>query len=593
MGELRHLIKTLRANALSDLDAFVVASALLAWAKLSSRGQLSSVGSIGRILEGNLHLLSDTLLHAAQEADGLLSDLVALQGMEHGVVQRLLGIANDSALAGRLDQLPAVALAPHPAGAPIAIPANVVSLMVALSGVAHDELVYAPWDFYAQLANAAHGLGAVTAIETPIHSNVPRLLQVLADAPLSVRYADPITSPLARNTDGSLQQFDVSLSFPPVGLRYERHVSERDSWARFAEHTTSGAVLAVRHLLAQTKRRVVALMPNSLLSNSGAERALRHDLVARGVVEAVIGLPKGLFESTGVATALLVLNPQAGNNRVRFLDVEGSQFFRPISKTRWELVQPELLSELALREQPTDLCTASVPQADVLSNDASLQVNRYVANRKFPHPRHISSSNQIAALGTLVRTIRPLPPTTRKDLPTSVQASALYEVGAADLPQHGYIMSVERKIRVDSTTLSLANQLLLKPMDIVLIVKGSVGRIGILPPKLPTRPGRWVVGQSGIVLRVTEPNTIDPRVLFLFLRSQIGQLQLRCIVAGSTTPLIQLRELLALELEIPTAEEQMKAAIALEAERQIQEQIDQLRVLQAKAASHLWSVENA
>ncbi|AKJ26695.1 N-6 DNA methylase [Caldimonas brevitalea] len=591
-----NVIRLLRANALSDLDAFVVGMALFGWAKLSVSGRLSEACAMQRIVDGGLSVLQDTLLSATKEQhDGLLSDLAKLQGMDGTVVLTLVALAYELAVAGELDKLSVGDLLRSDRGAPLAIPSRLVSLMVQLGRLAPNDSVYTPWDFYAQLAIAAHAVGAVASIETPIHSSIPRLFQLLAGASSPVHYADPILAP-SQIANGSLIKFDVALSFPPVGLRYEREVSYDGRWNRFAESTTSGSILAIRHLLAQAKRRVVVLVPNSLLSNTGAEAALRYDLLKRGMVEAVIAFPKGLLESTAVATALLILDPNGGHHRVRFLEVDGSRFCTPTSKTRWQLCDPGDLAELATSAQePSDPCVATVPQADVIDNDATLQVNRYVTARKAANllgPR--PSPGRPVTLGQLVRTVRPLPATTRKDVPASAQPTTLYEIGAADLPEHGYISGAERRISIDGGTLASAAPLFLQPLDIVLIVKGSVGKVGIVPTKVPNPgPGGWIAGQSGIVLRVSDPRSVDPRALFLLLRSPMGQLQLRGIVAGSTTPLIQLRELLALPVQLPSSEEQAAAAEALETEGRIQEQIDQLRALQAKAAAHLWSLEHA
>ena len=591
--QLSAITKLLRTNALSDLDAFVVAIALFGWAKLSVTSRLSANSAMQRILEGGLAAQEQTLLSAANEhRDGLLSDLLKLQGVNGDVVQTLVSLTYEFVTSGDVDKLPMAELLPNHRDAPLALPKELVTLMVQLGQFLPNERVYTPWDFYGQLAVASHRLGVFPFIETPIHSSLPRLLQLLADTSSPVQYSDPIIAPSAV-ADGELIKFDVALSIPPIGLRYERQISQSDRWHRFPEHTTSGAVLAVRHLLAQTKRRVIALVPNSLLSNSGSEAAFRQDLLQRGLVEAVIAFPKGLFEATSVATALLILDPSGRHDKVNFVDVGESRFCNPISKARWRLADPEGLAEIALSSHElADQCVITVSRKEVLANDATLQVNRYMAKRRATPLRHKPAVQQSVSLSEVVHTVRPLPATARKDAPLSNYSTSLHEVGAIDLPSHGYITRPERLISVDKTTLDSAAPLFLRPLDIVLIVKGGVGKVGIIPFNIPAPgPGGWIVGQSGIVLRVNDPQRVDPRALFLRLRSPLGQLQLRGIVAGSTTPLIQLRELIALTIQLPSREEEVEAIEALETEMNIQEQIDQLRTQQAMAAAHLWSFE--
>jgi type I restriction enzyme M protein len=65
-----------------------------------------------------------------------------------------------------------------------------------------------------------------------------------------------------------------------------------------------------------------------------------------------------------------------------------------------------------------------------------------------------------------------------------------------------------------------------------------------------------VLGQSCIALRINDKGTLNPIVLFNFLKSEVGQAYLKQIVSGSTVQLIQLRELERLSIPIPSREEQ-------------------------------------
>ena len=56
--------------------------------------------------------------------------------------------------------------------------------------------------------------------------------------------------------------------------------------------------------------------------------------------------------------------------------------------------------------------------------------------------------------------------------------------------------------RVAASTLEENADQFLRPDVIVLIIKGSVGKVGIVPTDVPeSDPGGWVAGQSAIVLR--------------------------------------------------------------------------------------------
>lgn len=127
---------------------------------------------------------------------------------------------------------------------------------------------------------------------------------------------------LERDPPGSLNRegFDVVLANPPIGMRAR---GEPGRQHRFAFATADGAGLFVQHALEQLRPqgRAVIAVPEGFLFRGGAERELRRQLVQRGQVEAVVGLPAGAFAPyTQVKGCLLVLNKQGSAHRVRMAD---------------------------------------------------------------------------------------------------------------------------------------------------------------------------------------------------------------------------------------------------------------------------------
>lgn len=147
-----------------------------------------------------------------------------------------------------------------------------------------------------------------------------------------------------------------------------------------------------------------------------------------------------------------------------------------------------------------------------------------------------------------------------------------------------------RAVLITSQTAEKNAAQFLRPLDLVLIIKGSVGKVGIVPQDVPPPgPGGWVAGQSAIVLR-SKDRAIDPRAVAVQLRSQMGQEVLKFAVTGSTIPLIPLKMLLSLPVFVPDIETAREAIDALERETQIQREIDQLRRRQAEFAEDLWKL---
>lgn len=574
-------------GSLPQQDAWLLALLLMVWAKLSSSDTISP--NLKNLLNSDPMQIwdsLDTLAHAPGIIGQAFSAIKRPARKDIPGLRTAIDLCIKLSEAGMLDSMQPADLVmdmPSHMGV-VALPTELADLMVGVIAITNGQSVYIPWDMGAQLASRCMKLGADVTIETPVQSPLAAIVGLLTDGNLSISHSDPVREPM-QIENGKLRSFDISAAFPPVGYRYDLDVIERDWFNRFPERTPSATVLSVRHLLAQTHGRIVIAVPNSLLFSTGAEHAMRSDLVARGIVEAVVSLPNGLFSSMNVAISLLILDPRGGRNEIRFVNGEAERYREPISKARSKLKNiDEILDMIAGRTTNEDVAIIST-QA-VLTNDAQLQVSRYVLGDTKKQVQAMIESAKTMALGDLFETIRPMPIT--QDEENSIE---VWEIGAADLPPYGYISTPGRTLKVDKQIAAKNKHQFLRPHDIVLIIKGSVGKVGIVPDNIPEPgAGGWVIGQSATILRAQQPGPIDPRAVLVFLRSQLGQELLNSIVSGATIQLIQLRELVRLQVVIPPLEAAKKIAKAIEAEAEIQSEIDRLRLKQSQIAEEIWNL---
>ena len=460
----------------------------------------------------------------------------------------------------------------------------IARLLIDVARIAPEGSVYVPWDGVGQLAASAAAAGARPSVETPSRSLIPGSVALCCETPFEVRFSDPIRAP-SFVEKGKPVKFDRAVCFPPMNTRYEVSVAQKDWFDRFPESTGVGSVLAIRHLLWQTKKRVVVAVTNNLLFSTGVEQELREDLLSQGIIEAVIAMRGGLLPDTNIPFSILVLDPRGGHEEIRFVRGDADRFVEPESKAKFRLKDIRELVEVINGDLQTAE-TRIIPVGEI-GPGAQLQPNRYVLPESTKRLLDVVSAARTVSLGELVRTIRPMNTKAGKGTPIEV-----YEIGAADLPAYGYIREPGRTVQLDSLVSATNEDQFLRANDIVLIVKGSVGKVAIVPEDAPgPGPGGWIAGQSAIVLRVKENARVDAKAIALQLRSEVGQSLLKNIVSGATIPLIQLRELMAMPILLPSMEEQRRAAQVLEEEARIQRQIDELRERQSKIAAGLWTLE--
>ena len=55
---------------------------------------------------------------------------------------------------------------------------------------------------------------------------------------------------------------------------------------------------------------MAVVMPHGVLFRGGEEKTCRQTFIDQGILEAVIGIPPGLFYGTGIPACLLIINKQ-------------------------------------------------------------------------------------------------------------------------------------------------------------------------------------------------------------------------------------------------------------------------------------------
>lgn len=583
---LFQIFQIFRETPLAMADGLLISLQLLAWAALSERGALASEDQIkGRdnLTPAELNQIWDRLgtrlgEHGKGFSGWKVPDWVSPQVL--GAAVKICQRAVDTGVMPGLSLTDAVAIMDTSKGVFWALPPAIADLIVALARVQQGESVYLPWDGTGQFLGRVGESAREVHLEAMRASPLPYLIGLLQPGANTIQVTDPITEPGAVEA-GALRSFDVVISFPPIGMKYTAAQVADDWYRRFPEKTQSGTVLAVRHVLAQTKHRAVVAVPNSLLFSSGAEKALRQSLLEDRCLEAVITLPSGLLSWSNIAFSLLVLNKSRQCDRVRFVDARAEEF-RESDKLlgRFLIKSDELLGLVQGQEESEFAATVSV--AEILANDAQLQPGRYALPQSQRRLEEWCRKTEVMPLGDIVETIRPMPTS------DSTDGILAYEVGVSDLPEYGLIQRPTKLVRVEPSAAKKAPHQFLRSGDIVLIIKGSVGRVGIVGEVFTKEGlGGWVAGQSAIVLRTKSG---DSRYLAAFLRSKIGQALMARLVSGATIPLLKLVDLLRLSIPVPSRELQDKVIADFEREVELQSQIEQLRRQQSELADQHWAL---
>lgn len=212
---------------------------------------------------------------------------------------------------------------------------------------------------------------------------------------------------------GELMRFDRVLSNPPFSINWGTTDTDRAGqsvWApKFrAERFRYGEVslgskkadlMFLQHMVAVTRDggMVATVMPHGVLFRGGEERAIRVGMIDADLLEAVIGLPAGLFYGTGIPACVLVLRQRQGNYSGKPVERQGKVLFINADREYFEgRAQNHLLPEHVEKivntfenfaEVPG--FSAIVPNATLRDNDCNLNIRRYADNAPPPEPHDV------------------------------------------------------------------------------------------------------------------------------------------------------------------------------------------------------------
>lgn len=213
-----------------------------------------------------------------------------------------------------------------------------------------------------------------------------------------IRQEDTIRHPQHRE-DGELKRFDRVLANPPFSQNYIK--KEIEYPGRFVvwmpEKGKKADLMFVQHMLATLKNngKMATVMPHGVLFRGGEEREARRHFIEHGWLEAVIGLPAGLFYGTGIPACVLVLNKKDAKARKDVAFINADRDFREGKAQNF--LRAEDISRIvhAYRaltsgeEKELPGYARLVPIAEIEAEEFNCNIRRYVDNAPPPEPHDV------------------------------------------------------------------------------------------------------------------------------------------------------------------------------------------------------------
>ena len=219
-------------------------------------------------------------------------------------------------------------------------------------------------------------------------SALAKMNMILHDCPTADVWNDnTLSSPHFKNDAGGLKTFDFAVANPPFSYKSWSNglVPNEDKYSRFeygVPPKKNGDYAFLLHVLKSLKStgKGVIVMPHGVLFRGNAEATIRRNVITRGYIKGIIGLPANLFYGTSIPACLIVLDKEHAHARKGIFMIDASKgFVKDGNKNRLREQDIHRIVDVFNSQDESDPKYARmVPLAEVERHEYNLNIPRYI-----------------------------------------------------------------------------------------------------------------------------------------------------------------------------------------------------------------------
>jgi type I restriction enzyme M protein len=283
-------------------------------------------------------------------------------------------------------------------------PAEVSRIMSQFLGIRHaktsnDTTVYDPTCGSGSLLlkvgdEASHGKDIKVTLygqeKDSATSGLARMNMILHNNPTAlIKQGNTLANPLFTDASGQLKTFDYVVANPPFSdKRWSTGLDPaNDPFERFKHYgvppAKQGDYAYLLHIVRSLKSggKGACILPHGVLFRGNAEAVIRKNLIQRGYIKAIIGLPANLFYGTGIPACIIVLDKQDAPARKGIFMIDASKGFLkdgPKNRLRAQDIHKIVDTFTRKAEIPRYSRMVSVAEISDPKNDFNLNLPRYI-----------------------------------------------------------------------------------------------------------------------------------------------------------------------------------------------------------------------
>ncbi len=191
--------------------------------------------------------------------------------------------------------------------------------------------------------------------------------------------------------NGTLKTFDFVIANPPFSdKRWSTGFDpSHDLYERFKHFgippARQGDYAYLLHIVRSLKStgKGACILPHGVLFRGNAEAEIRRNLVRRGYIKGIIGLPANLFYGTGIPACIVVVDKQGAHTRKGIFMIDASAgYMKDGPKNRLRAQDIHKIVDVFNRQLEIPKYSCMVPVEEIERNDFNLNLPRYIDSQQ-------------------------------------------------------------------------------------------------------------------------------------------------------------------------------------------------------------------
>ena len=282
-------------------------------------------------------------------------------------------------------------------------PAEVSRIMAQIIGIAdagtsNATTVYDPTcgsgSLLLKVGDAAHTSVTLYGQEKDAATaGLARMNMILHNNPTAlIRQGNTLANPLFSDSSGQLKTFDYVVANPPFSdKRWSTGLGDplHDPHERFKHFgvppAKQGDYAFLLHIVRSLKStgKGACILPHGVLFRGNAEGVIRKNLIRKGYIKAIIGLPSNLFYGTGIPACIVVIDKEHAHTRKGIFLIDASAgYMKDGPKNRLREQDIHRIVDVCSKQLEISKFSRMVSVEEIEKNDFNLNIPRYIDSQQ-------------------------------------------------------------------------------------------------------------------------------------------------------------------------------------------------------------------